>query len=491
MTAITPMAVVTDDSTVVASGSPPARSDAAPDFDAESRSCLVGSLVGVRHACAVAPLTDDHADATGSVVWEAELVAIIAEAENLKHALAGLQARATDELRQARTAAAGPGRRAQDQAIQSVAAEVGLARRASPWWGGQYVAAARLLPRELPHTWGLLLTGQVSETMARGLIGETACLSREDRAEVDGRLGPHLPGLTVRQACGRARRIAAELDNPALARRHAAAVQCRRVTVRPAPDGKAYLTVLGPMAYVIGAHTALTRHAITLCAAQLNTHRLTGDPQSPGAGDGSGTAASDVPMRTVAQIAADTALELLSGRTTAQPTPVAVHLLMTDRALLGTGDSNRSVDEPAWLPGHGVIGAPAARAWLADPDTRVWLRRLYTRPSTGELVGMDSKARAFTGQLRQLILLRDDQRCSTPWCDAPARHIDHTERVADGGPTTYHNAAALCERCNHTRETPGWQITTHPKSPAGARTIQTPTRTTYTHQPPPITERGG
>ncbi len=266
MTAITPLAVVTDDSTVVVSGSPPAQTESASEFasrsepeslslshdDSGSQSRLVRLLVGVRHACATAPLTDDRArDTTGSVVWEAELVAIIAEAENLKHALAGLQARATDELRQARTAAAGPGRRAQDQAIQSVAAEVGLARRVSPWWGGQYVAAARLLPRELPHTWGLLLTGQVSETMARGLIAETGCLTAEDRAEVDRRLGPHLPGLTVRQACGRARRIAAELDNPAVATRHSKAVKCRRVSVRPAPDQMAYLTVLGPVADVI------------------------------------------------------------------------------------------------------------------------------------------------------------------------------------------------------------------------------------------------
>lgn len=40
-----------------------------------------------------------------------------------------------------------------------------------------------------------------------------------------------------------------------------------------------------------------------------------------------------------------------------------------------------------------------------------------------------------------------------PWCDAPRSDRPH-RTAADGGPTTYHNAAALCERCNHTRETP-------------------------------------
>ncbi len=426
----------------------------------------------------------DSAAGDGSAAGlDAELVAIIGEAELLKRALAGLQARATDDLRDLRVAAAGTDRRAQAEAIGSVGAEVGLARRVSPWWGDLHVGDARLLPREMPHTWNLLLAGEITEQLAHALVAETACVSAEHRSEVDRRLAPDLPGSTVRQAAGRARRICAELDNAAVATRHSKAVKCRRVSVRPAPDQMAYLTVLGPVADVIGAYAAITAHATTIACAE----RASFDPDAvdPDTGE------LATKPRTVAQVAADTALELLSGRATGQPTPVEVHLLMTDRALFGTGDPSRSVDEPAWLPGHGVVGAPAARAWLGNPDTLVWLRRLYTHPQTGELVGMDSKARCFTGQLRRLVILRDDQRCSTPWCDAPARQIDHTERVADGGPTSYHNAAAVCERCNHTRETPGWQVTSCPNQPAGTRTTRTPAGATYTHQPPPITETGG
>jgi 5-methylcytosine-specific restriction endonuclease McrA len=68
---------------------------------------------------------------------------------------------------------------------------------------------------------------------------------------------------------------------------------------------------------------------------------------------------------------------------------------------------------------------------------------------------MDSRRRYFDGQLRRLLVLRD-QTCRTPWCDAPIRHADHITRAADGGPTSGENAQGLCEACNHAKEAPGW-----------------------------------
>ena len=59
---------------------------------------------------------------------------------------------------------------------------------------------------------------------------------------------------------------------------------------------------------------------------------------------------------------ADTATRLLSGRAVGQVQPLEVHLVITDRALLGTGDADRSVFEPARVPGHGRVPAPVARA---------------------------------------------------------------------------------------------------------------------------------
>ena len=428
---------------------------------------LVTVLESFRRDCVRAELIPACAGSADHAPWcgpepaaqtEGTLVDIIAEAERLKHALAALQARATDVLRSLREEAAGHDRKARADAVRSVGAEVGLARRESPWWGDRRVALAAVLPAEMPETWAHFLRGDITERVAQELLAETSGLTHDDRAEVDRRLSAVLPTLTLRQVAAQAKRISAELDAASVVARMAAAVACRRVSVRPAPNGMAYLTVLGPLQQVIGAHAALARHAAQVCGGLTDV-----DP-----GD-----------RTPGQVAADTALELLAGRASGEPQPVAIHLVMTDRALLGTGDPARSTEEPAWLPGHGMLPTAAARAWVSDPEARVWLQRLYTHPDTGDLVAMESAQRGFAGHLRQMVLLRDDHRCVTPWCDAPARHVDHTVRHTDGGATSYENGAALCERCNYTRETPGWVITKDPTGPPGSRITRTPTGATY------------
>ena len=55
--------------------------------------------------------------------------------------------------------------------------------------------------------------------------------------------------------------------------------------------------------------------------------------------------------RGVGAVMTDTALRLLSGREVGQVQPAEVHLVMTDRSLLGTSDQTRSVMEPARAPG--------------------------------------------------------------------------------------------------------------------------------------------
>ena len=123
-------------------------------------------------------------------------------------------------------------------------------------------------------------------------------------------------------------------------------MKSRRVTVRPAPDGMAYLSVLGPLKDVVGAYAAVQARSRAVVRGQCPDE----GPQGRGVG----------------AVAADTALRVLSGRETGQLQPVEVHLVITDRALLGSGDPDRSVFEPARIPGHGSVPAPVARAWLRE-----------------------------------------------------------------------------------------------------------------------------
>jgi hypothetical protein len=117
---------------------------------------------------------------------------------------------------------------------------------------------------------------------------------------------------------------------------------------------------------------------------------------------------------------------------------------------------------------------------------KVFVRRLYTDPDTGQLVAMESTRRVFAGNLRRMLVLRDGA-CRTPWCGAPIRHGDHVTDFADGGPTSLPNAQGLCERCNQTKALPGWSAEVLDATP-GRHTVRTttPTGHTYDSTAPPM-----
>ncbi|MEV8150157.1 DUF222 domain-containing protein, partial [Arthrobacter sp. NPDC080073] len=331
----------------------------------------------------------------------------------------------------------------------------------SPARGSRLHGLATALVTEMPHTLAALQTGQLNEWRATLLVKETACLSAEDRCAVDEELAADtgvFDGAGDKTIIAAARAAAYRRDPRSVTRRAARAAAERHVSLRPAPDTMTYLTALLPVAQGVAVHAALTRHADTL--------RSTGEE-----------------TRSRGQIMADALVE----RTTGTPggiTGVEVQLVMTDRTLF-QGDA-----EPARLPGYGIVPAAWARTLLTagEPESgqelKLWLRRLYTAPGTGDLVAADSKARLFPAGMRRFIQARDET-CRTPYCDAPIRHFDHLVPWHDGGTTSLANGAGLCEACNHTKELPGWMAETSP----GTRhvlDIRTPTGHTYRSTAPPL-----
>lgn len=416
---------------------------------------------------------------------DAERVTLLASLESVKGAASAAQARATDAFRCSQEH-----NRPQDSA-RSVGSQIALARREPPTLGNRFVGLSRALVHEMPHTMTALTTGAISERHAVVMAQATACLSVADRGEVDSRLAGVLGRLGVQAVARAAARVTTELDAASIVRRMEAAARSRRVTTRPAPDGMAYLTVLGPLKDIVGAYACL----------QARAKSVVGGHAPDEAPDGRGVGA----------VMTDTALQLLSGRAIGQTQPVEVNLVITDRALLGTGDPTRDLNEPARIPGHGPVPAPVARAWLrndplptpntagtptttaSDTPSSVWLRRLYTTPDGRDLVAMDSHRRTFTGLLRRMLILRDDV-CATPWCNAPIIHADHTHPARDGGPTTYTNGTGDCARCNHVKEAPAWRVDVRDTglTPGHPRTLRftTPTGHTYNSTAPPLTGWG-
>ena len=107
---------------------------------------------------------------------------------------------------------------------------------------------------------------------------------------------------------------------------------------------------------------------------------------------------------------------------------------------------------------------------------------------------MDSRRRLFGGLLRRMLVLRDDV-CTTPWCEAPIVHADHTTPARDGGPTSFQEGAGKCARCNQGKEAPGWRhrvkVVQHPHGDdgeLGRRVVQvtTPLGHRYLSEPPPL-----
>jgi hypothetical protein len=393
---------------------------------------------------------DPHAD-------EAALIERIDWLERVKSAAAAGQARAAaalDEKRRAEEAAAGVPTAKQGR---GVASEVALARHDSPARGGRHLGLAKALVHEMPHTLAALECGALSEWRVTLIARESACLAVEDRRTLDAELCAdvsRLEGMGDARITAAAKEIAARLDAQAVVDRAAKAEADRCVTIRPAPDCMTYVTALLPVAQGVGVFAALKRAADT-----------TFDDRSRG------------------QVMADTLVERVTGHPAEEPEHVALNLVMSDQALWGQDNA------PAVLDGYGPIPASVAqhlvRDAVVDERSLATLRRLYRNPQSGSLVAMESRSRFFPKGLAGFIGLRD-RTCRTPYCDAPIRHRDHATPRNRGGPTTATNGLGECERCNYTKEAPGWRVNAGDENGVHTAEFVTPTGARYRSTAPPL-----
>jgi Domain of unknown function (DUF222) len=389
---------------------------------------------------------------------ESALVERIAELERVKSAAAAGQARAAAALDAARRSAEAAAGVPAARRGRGVASEIALARRDSPARGNRHLGFAKALVHEMPHTLAALESGMLTEWRATLIVRESACLDVEDRRTLDAELCADpagLDGMGDGRVAAAARAIAYRLDPHAVVDRAAKAETERTVSIRPAPDTMTYLTALLPVAQGVSVYAALRREADT-CT----------DGRSRG------------------QVMADTLVGRVTGRSAAAATPIAVNLVLSGETLLGGSNT------PADICGYGPIPAAVARGLVSDAVTdersRATLRRLYAHPASGALVAMESRARLFPRGLAAFIWLRD-QRCRTPYCDAPIRHRDHARPWASGGMTSASNGLGLCERCNYVKEVAGWVV--EPGVDEKYRHIAeftTPTGTRYRSGAPPL-----
>ena len=269
---------------------------------------------------------------------QAERVDRIAVLERIKGAAAAAQARETVALKDSRVKAERAAGVAARKRGLGIGAEVALARRESPHQGSRLVGLADALVHEMPHTMAALTQGRLSEWRATLMVRETACLSREHRAEVDARMSDRFSDLSDAGLVAEARRHAYQLDPVAFLKRGKQAETDRHVSGRAAPDTMSRVSALLPGKQGVAVIAALTREA--------DRRRATGDPRTKG------------------QLMADTLVERVTGQAQADQTPVEIQLQVTDRTLFGGGS------EPGWLYGYGPVPVPSPELWSAISTSR-------------------------------------------------------------------------------------------------------------------------
>jgi len=369
-----------------------------------------------------------------TAVPDASRIDRIARLEKLRTATAALQAAESVKFAQSQVQEQTAADVHPEKIGRGIAQQIGLACRVSPALAARRLSTARAWWFELPDTYSQLVAGELHERLAEVVVSETRHLDAEKRRMVDEQLkAADLPRKGFKAATACIRKAAYEADRVGYVNRGRTARKDRRVGIRPAPDTMSILSGYLPAEQGIACYAALRKHADGVLAT----------------GDG----------RTRDQIMADTMVARLTGQTNAADVNVEVQIMMPLEALLDPRSN-----KPATIPGYGPLPADICRDIVITSKGRKWWRRLFTAPSTtkgktGPIVGGDVRRRRFTGWLADLIRLRDQETCRSPFCGAPIRHIDHSTRYADDGPTSYSNGRGTCERCNYTREMSGWHIT--------------------------------
>ena len=245
-----------------------------------------------------------------------------------------------------------PGPR-RDFAAEELAAVLGW----TSWTATHRLEEAERLAACLPRTWSALAQGRLDYARVRRIVAGTRLLGEDDASVVDAAVADRARGLTTAQLDELLAVEVAAVDAAAAARRAATATKRRRVGVEPQPDGQALLVAEGPAADILTIMTALTAAA---------------GSRAPDDERGIDARRFDA-LR-------DWARDALTRQEHVRA-PWRPHVLLTVALPTVLG-----LDEyPGHLHGYGPLPASVCRQIAAEGT----LRRLFTDPVTGLVVGID------------------------------------------------------------------------------------------------------
>jgi len=305
---------------------------------------------------------------------------------------------------------------------------------------------ALFLSQRMPQLWAWWLAGQLDPYLAttiadqaRHLLGNeldhlrlgerlTVFLGKRlrDHDEIDGVAVP-VVRVTAKQVRNKLTYELNRLRSRDAEERFRDRYDQRGVRQVDTGDGMATLTIASSVDQVQRAE-----HRLTLAARQK---RAPGDP------------------RTLAQLKADLAIDLLVGRGEEVPLPAyarpIINVTVPIQTLIGIAD------DPATLSGGRVIPAGLARRIAAEPSS-TWYRML-TDPA-GQLVALSTRSYAPTAPIwRQVVA--EQTSCYRPNCDRPATgcELDHATAWPHG-PTSTTNLQPACKSDHKAKHAPGFTV---------------------------------
>ncbi|TDX81610.1 HNH endonuclease [Rathayibacter sp. PhB151] len=355
-----------------------------------------------------------------------------------------------------------------DLVERSIRAELATTFGVSEREVSRRLETAQMLMEHLPLTRALLRDGRILWDAGEVICRTASSLPEASREALDERAADAALTMTTTQLRRALSRWREELHEQPLTERHARAREDRAVWVTPDVDGMATLCLHAPAPVVSGAYDRLRRIARTL--------RDDGDP------------------RTLQQLSADAAVDLLCDGDIAgttpdsenRPDPTFVPGVRAEvRLTLAASTAAGLDDAPADLDGYGPVPADVARELIR---TAASFTRVLTDQDTGAVVSVGRTWRVPPAQMRLHLQLRD-QTCRFPGCTrtASTAEADHTLEWRNGGETSLENLVMLCTSHHHVRHGEQWsydRIDDH-----GTIEWTSPTGRRISNRPPPLPGR--
>ncbi len=322
---------------------------------------------------------------------------------------------------------------APDAASGELQAALALTRRSAD----VEVELAMALRERLPAVWEWLEQGRIDARRAKVIHTTTEHLDPDTARAVVDRLEGSVERLTTSQLAARLRRYCLDHHPGDAQDRYEHAVDQRRITIYPYPDGTAGIN-------------ATNLPPDRACQAMDHIDTLAKEMRTDGE------------TRTMDQLRADIALALLNGE----------HLTTSGRQSSGVIELRTDLETLAGLAHHageingfGPVIADIARKIADDSHDAEWRWTITDTETDQPLVTgttrrrPDVRRRLPSAQQRRAVQVRD-LTCVFMGCRMPATDcdVDHTVAYEDGGPTTIENTAALCRYHHHRmKHRGGWR----------------------------------